>query len=137
MRLPVKIKNAPHDSHCGGTGREKGEVRLATLYEALNDTGRGMLLEYAEFLAVRHARPISPMKPLDIPRPETETVVAAIKRLVETFPMLERGALFNETSGLMAQHMMYSRPAPEIIDKLEVLFRQHYAAFMERRKTGP
>ena len=105
------------------------------MFDALSDSGREMLLEYAEFLAGRHARPVSSLEPLDIPRPETETVVAAIKRLVETFPMLERSALFNETSGLMAQHMMYARPAPEVINQLEDLFRQHYAVFVERRKS--
>lgn len=123
MHSPIEMKSVPH------------ERRLLALFEALNDTGREMLLEYAEFLASRHARPASLLEPLDIPRPHTETVVAAIKRLVETFPMLERSALFNETSGLMAQHMMHGHPAPEIIDKLEILFRQHYAAFVERRKT--
>lgn len=121
MRPPIEMKSVAH------------ERRLLALFEALNDTGREMLLEYAEFLASRHARPVL-LEPLDIPRPHTETVVAAIKRLVETFPMLERSALFNEASGLMAQHMMHGHPAPEIIDKLEALFRQHYAGFVERRQ---
>ena len=123
MRPPVEIKSTQQ------------QHRLAVLFDALNDSGREMLLEYAEFLAGRHARPLSSLEPLDIPRPETETVVAAIKRLVETFPMLERSALFNETSGLMAQHMMYARPAPEVINQLEDLFRQHYAVFVKRRKS--
>jgi len=123
LRPPVEVKSTQQ------------QHRLVVLFDALSDSGREMLLEYAEFLAGRHARPVSSLEPLDIPRPETETVVAAIKRLVETFPMLERSALFNETSGLMAQHMMYARPAPEVINQLEDLFRQHYAVFVERRKS--
>ncbi|MBI3774971.1 MAG: hypothetical protein HY273_05360 [Gammaproteobacteria bacterium] len=125
MQPPIEIKSAQE------------QRRLVALFELMSDRGREMLLEYAEFLAVRHQRPIASLEPLNIPRPETETVVAAIRRLVETFPMLERGALFNETSGLMAQHMMYARPAPEVINQLEVLFQQHYAAFVERRKLDP
>ena len=113
----------------------KQEWRLAVLFETLSATGRDMLLEYAEFLAIRHARPISALEPLNIPRPETETVVAAIKRLVETYPMLERDQLFNETSGLMSQHIMNSRPAPEVIGDLEILFQRHYTLFVERRKS--
>ncbi len=105
------------------------------LFETLSDTGRDMLLEYAEFLAGRYQRPVSSLEPLDILRPETETVVAAIKRLAGTFPMLERDKLFNETSGLMTQHIMHARPAAEVIDALEVLFRRHYTLFVERRKT--
>ena len=123
MQRPVEIKSAEQ------------QPRLAALFDALSDTGREMLLEYAEFLAGRHARPISMLEPLANPRPETETVVAAIKRLVETFPMLERSALFHETSGLMAQHMLYARSAPEVINQLEVLFRQHYTVLVERRKS--
>lgn len=123
MQPPIEIKSAQRAR------------QLANLYDALSDTGREMLLEYAEFLVGRHARPMSTQKPLEIPRPESETVVAAIKRLVETYPMLERSALFNETSGLMAQHMMYARPAPEVINQLEVLFQQHYAAFVDRRNN--
>lgn len=111
------------------------ERRLLALFEAMNGTGRGMLLEYAEFLAARHARAAVSLEPLEIARPETETVVAAIRRLTETFPMLERDTLFNETSGLMAQHIMHGRPAPEVIDELEILFRRHYELFMERRES--
>ncbi len=108
------------------------ERRLLGLFERLSDSGRAMLLEYAEFLAGRHQRPAFLLAPLDIPRPETETVIAAIKRLAETYPMLERNALFHETSGLMTQHMLHAKPAPEVIDQLEALFRQHYSAFVER-----
>jgi hypothetical protein len=125
LQSPVEIKSVQQ------------ERRLAAMFDALNDVGREMLLEYAEYLAGRHPRPISAAGPLEIPRPEIETVVAAIKRLVETFPMLERSTLFHETSGLMAQHMLYARPAPEVIDQLEVLFRQHYTVLVERRKTDP
>ena len=117
-------------------GTAQQERRLVALFDALSDTGREMLLEYAEFLAGRHQRPMFSLEPLDIPRPETETVVAAIKRLVETFPMLERDKLFNETSGLMAQHIMHSRPAPEVVGELEIIFRRHYTLFVERRKSG-
>lgn len=124
MQPPIEIKSAQE------------QRRLAALFEAMSDRGREMLLEYAEFLASRHHRPISSLEPLNIPRPETETVVAAIRRLVETFPMLERSALFNETSGLMAQHMLYARPAPEVINQLEVLFQRHYTAFVERRDSN-
>lgn len=111
------------------------ERRLLALFEVMNGTGRGMLLEYAEFLAARHARTTVALEPMEIARPETETVVAAIRRLTETFPMLERDTLFNETSGLMAQHIMHGRSAPEVIDELEVLFRRHYGLFVERRAS--
>lgn len=112
------------------------EQRLLALFESASDAGRAMLLDYAEFIAQRHPQPAFNLEPLEIPRPEQETVVAAIKRLVETFPMLERAKLLGETSGLMTQHVMHRRPAPEVIDELEIIFRRHYEGFSERRKTG-
>lgn len=112
------------------------ERRLSALFEAMSDAGRQMLLEYAEFLAARHERPGLSLEPLDIPRPETEAVTAAIRRLVATFPMLERDMLFNETTALMTQHIMQARPAQAVIDDLEVLFRRHYALFLEKRKNA-
>lgn len=99
----------------------------------MDDSGREMLVEYAEFIAQRHPRPIS-MVPLDIPRPEKETVVAAIRRLTDSFPMLDRATLLSETSGLMAQHIVHGRNATEVIDELESLFRRHYAAFESKHR---
>ena len=66
------------------------------------------------------------MQPQPIPRPESETVVGAIKRLSATFPMLDRAKLLNETSVLVTQHVMRGRDATEVIEELEVLFRRHY-----------
>lgn len=61
-----------------------------------------------------------------IPRPEEESVVAAIKRLSESYHMLERSALLTETSSLMTAHVMHGRTADEVIDDLEALFQRHY-----------
>ncbi len=91
-----------------------------------------MLVEYAEFLAKTHPRPVV-TEPVDIPRPSQETVVAAIRRLSETFPMLDRSALLSDASALMTQRLMQGRAAVEVIDELEVVFRRHYGAFQARR----
>lgn len=40
--------------------------------------------------------------------------------------MLDRSKLLNETSALMAQHVMQGRSAVEVIDELEVVFQTHY-----------
>lgn len=66
------------------------------------------------------------MVPADIPRPESESVVAAIRRLSQTFPMLDKEALLHETSALMTAHLMQGRGAVEVIDELEIVFRRHY-----------
>jgi hypothetical protein len=108
--------------------KRRPEKRLLELYEGLPEAERKSLLDFAEFLAERAAplAPPVPQEPLDIPRPEEETVVAAMKRLRETYPMIDHSKLLHEASGLMAEHMMQGRPAPEVIDELEQLFLRHY-----------
>ncbi len=104
------------------------ERRLLKAYRALSEARRTGLLDYAEFLAGREPEPGETLAtgPLDIPRPAEESVVKAIKRLRETYPMVDRARILHETSALMTQHLMHKRPAREVIDELEALFRHHY-----------
>lgn len=105
------------------------ERKLLRAFRALNETRQSSLLDYAEFLIGRDAlpdEPSVPTQPLDIPRPEMESVVKAIKRLKATYPMLDPGKLLHETSALMSQHLMQKRPAAEVIDELEALFLKQY-----------
>lgn len=100
--------------------------RLLELLDELPEDKRQELLQYAEFMHARFAVPRAAADPLDIPRPESESVVRAIKRLRATYPMLDPTKLLNETSVLMSQHVMQGRDAMEVIDELEILFRSHY-----------
>ena len=106
------------------------QQRLLTLFRQLSAAGQETLLSYAEFLVERAAaetpRPVEVPSPAEIPRPESETVIAAIRRLSETFHMLDRDVLLHEASALMSAHLMQGRPAVEVIDELEVVFRRHY-----------
>ena len=104
----------------------KIEKRLREILGELPETQAVALLEYAEFLAARYSGPKEVTAPLDIPRPEKESVVKAIKRLGATYPMIDRSKMLNETSVLMTQHVISGRDAAKVIDELEVLFRRHY-----------
>lgn len=104
------------------------QKRLAELFGRLPEAEQKSLLDFAEFLAER-AGPVAsphPQEPLDIPRPDEESVVAAMKRLRETYPMIDHSKMLHEASGLMGEHMMQGRPAPEVIDDLEVMFVRYY-----------
>ncbi|MCB1792739.1 MAG: hypothetical protein KDJ24_20685 [Gammaproteobacteria bacterium] len=107
------------------------QQQLLDLYRKLSPGDRAGLVSYAAFLAQRESAIggetlDEPQEPKEIPRPESESVVGAIRRLTQTFAMLDRDALFHETSALMTAHIMQGRPASEVIDELEILFRQHY-----------
>lgn len=108
---------------------DKAERRLLTLFRALPEAKRDSLLDYAEFLqshALANAPAALPSQPLDIPRPAEESVVKAIKRLMSTYPMLDRDKLVQDTANLMSQHVVHKRPAVEVIDELEITFRRQY-----------
>ena len=114
--------------------------RLLKLFGALSGSDRETLLAFAEFLAARchpeeassGQEPQDPSGPLPIPRPEEESVIAAIRRLSETYFMLDRGTMLNETSSLMAAHVMQGRPAQDVIDELENVFAAQYDRYLSR-----
>ncbi len=114
-----------------------GDRRLLRIFRSLAPEDRRTLLAFAEFLAARSGdaadQPLA--DPLLIPRPEHESVVGAVKRLSRSYFMLERsGALLNDTSSLMAGHVLHGRPAAEVIDELEALFARYFAEHRERRQ---
>lgn len=101
--------------------------RLQACYAALDRDGRRVLLEFAEFLRTRHARPAPPAQPLDLPRPAEESVIAALKRLRATYPMLDSAPLLDAATTLVTAHVLHGRGAGEVIDELEALFGRAYA----------
>ncbi len=112
----------------------KSEKRLLALLRRLPQEQVQQLLEYGEFLVQRYGLPEEVGEPENISRPHKETVVQAIKRLCTTYPMLDRGMLFNETAMLMSQHMLQGKDAVEVIDELELLFRRHYEIIAKAEK---
>ena len=110
------------------------EKRLLEILDRLPAAQAQQLLEYAEFLRDRHGAEPVPPEPLAISRPARESVVRAIKRLRETYPMLDPAKLLNETSILMSEHVIRGRDRVEVIDELEILFRTHYEKHAQERE---
>ncbi len=113
------------------------ERKLAKLYARLDEGHRSSLMAFAEFLVERMnkqsaaAGPVPPQQPKSIPRPDKESVVAAIKRLAKTYDMLDRADMLNETSSLMTAHVMHGRAAKDVIDELERVFAEHYRRYQQ------
>ena len=108
---------------------------LSKIFSELPAVEQKTLLDFAEFLQSR-APPIKSvsLEPLPIPRPAEESVVAAIRRLNQTYQMIERSTLLNETSDLMMQHILRGRAARDIVDELELLFNKRFEVFVENNK---
>lgn len=107
--------------------------RLLTLFRELPADRREMVLAFAAFLASRsdaeaEARVAPPPPaPRRIARPAGESVVAAIKRLRASYPMLAPQSLLDETARLMGEHVLQGRSAAAVIDDLEAFFQARYA----------
>ena len=107
---------------------KNSQKKLLDTWQNLSEQDQQTVTSFAEFLLEKNGSKKAdiPQQPLDIPRPEEENVIAAIKRLSKTYPMVDSNNLFNETSSLMTQHMMQGRDAIEVIDELEIVFKRHY-----------
>jgi hypothetical protein len=107
-----------------------GERELLDLFGRLAPAQQDKLIAFAELLA-GGAPAAGSGKRVIIARPARETVTMALRRLVRSYPMLDRRRLMGEASRLMAQHALEGRAASEVIDDLEAVFERHY----EQRKA--
>jgi hypothetical protein len=104
-----------------------GDKQLLDLFERLAPEQQDRLIAFAEFLAGDSPDELELVREaVAIPPPQGETVTMAIRRLVRTYPMLDRRRLMVEASRFMAQHALEGRPANEVIDELERVFERHY-----------
>lgn len=110
----------------------KSSQDLIDLYEAMDDDRKNSLSDFADFLFAQ-AEPVSKeiLPPDNIPRPEQETVVGAIKRLKMTYFMVGSMSVFSDASSLMTEHMVKGRDVVEIIDEMEVLFEDAYKKLVQ------
>ena len=112
---------------------------MLKLFSRLAKEDQQHVLAFVEFLVSRSPSSAEAgkeesvnAKPENLPRPENESVVAAIQRLSKSYSMLDKGDMLHETSDLMSSHVLKGRPAEEVIDDLEILFLSHY-----EKKFGP
>lgn len=110
---------------------KKSFSELKKIYDSLDDERKAGLYEYAEFLLSKGG-PAKPelIDPVEIPRPENETVVGAIKRLKETYPMIGSMTVFSSASALMTEHMINGRDAVEVINEMEELFEKSHQEWL-------
>jgi len=118
-------------------GKKSREERvLYKIYKDLDSTNRQTLITFANFLAEQQLQQKSDSstvsqvllsKPLDIPRPQQESVIKGIRRLRTSYPMLDTDSMFDSISKLMTSHIMEGRSAESVIDDLQALFAQQYA----------
>ena len=118
------------------------QQQLADLFAGLDEGGQASLLAFAEVLASRNSAPPSASErpsvnvpaPENIARPADESIVAALKRLAKTYPMLDKAEMLGATSDMVATHVMQGTDATLVIDQLEAVFADHYRQLQERSR---
>ena len=112
--------------------KAKTSQALIDLYESMDEERKLSLCEFADFLYAK-AGPVKKEipPPADIPRPEAETVVGAVKRLKSKYHMIESMAVFSEASSLMTEHMVKGRDVNEVIDEMEMVFENAYKKLLD------
>ena len=112
------------------------QQHLLHIFKQLPQEQQQTLLAFAEFLHSRmENNPSPPAEPQIVPRPHEESVVAAIKRLAKSYPMLDKAVMLNETSHLMTEHILQGRSKASVIDDLETVFARHYQEFICEKTT--
>ncbi len=119
------------------TSESADKRQLLRSFAALSDVDKQTVLAFVEFLAQRNqageqlgasvVTEPAPATPQAIPRPATESVVAAMRRLSKTYPMLNKDELLHQASGLMSEHILQGKAAASVVDELETLFADAYA----------
>ena len=104
------------------------EQALLKAFRQMTPTARCTLVDFADYLSRRHpvASPPVPEQPLPVSRPVEESVIAAIRRLAKTYPMLDSDNVFSAATTLMTRHVMGQQVAGEVIDELEAMFKARY-----------
>jgi len=132
-----------------GLALTEQEQTLLDILRKLSEQDAHSLMRFAEFLAGQETTAISPAvsvpaedetvtpvvpEPEKIPRPDDERVVDALKRLSATYPMLDKKRLLDKASELVAQHVMFGKPAKQVIDEVETIFADAYDKFAAEAK---
>lgn len=105
---------------------------MIEIFDTLDDERRTSLVDYAQYLQSKGGLVEKEIgEPLDIPRPEEETVVGAVKRLKLTYPMIESMSVFSAASSLMTENMVNGRDVIEVIDDMEKLFDESFEKLLK------
>jgi len=104
------------------------EQALLKAFRQMTPTAQCTLVDFSDFLSQRYPVVTTPVseQPLQVARPVEESVIAAIRRLARTYPMLDSDNVFSAATTLMTRHVMGQQAAVEVIDELEVMFKARY-----------
>ncbi|MDH4199443.1 MAG: Crp/Fnr family transcriptional regulator [Spirochaetia bacterium] len=105
------------------------EKKLLRYFRGIGAIHQQSILDFAQHLYEKHPNRENISDPVEILRPEEESVVSAIKRLRKSYPMLDSMGLLGKSSELLTQNLIQGKEKKSTIDELEVLFKDEYTRF--------
>jgi hypothetical protein len=98
------------------------EESLLACFRRCDERARRELLSRAQTLAQHPKEKALPPTEHSPRITQSETVIMAIRRLRQTYPVADRRKLFGVTSTLLSAHVLEGRAATEVIAELEQAF---------------
>jgi hypothetical protein len=108
--------------------KDKERAELLAVFRNLNKANKFTLTQFAKFLQSQQTdgeEPVS-QEPLDLPKPEDETAVKALKRLKKSYPMIDADMSLLDDASRLLMEKITGTPDPEVIVKLEALFVERF-----------
>jgi len=113
---------------------QKNIKKIHRILDVLANDDINHLLAFAQYLHSKTPVDTAIETPQPIIRPAKETVIGAIKRLSNTYPMLDKSKMLDETSMLMTQHLTLGRDIVVVVDDLEAVFNKHYVNYKKEKQ---
>jgi hypothetical protein len=115
--------------------KDKERTRLLDVWRQLGAAEKLTLFQFAQFLHSQQTESQEPIsqQPLNLPRPESESVVKALKRLKKNYPMIDADMGLLDDASRLIMEKVTGTPDPEVIEKLEALFLERYQRWQHEK----
>ncbi|MBF0359098.1 MAG: Crp/Fnr family transcriptional regulator [Magnetococcales bacterium] len=116
--------------------KDKERIALLDIWRNLDREQKLTLLKFAEFLESQKSNSEEPVsqEPLNLPKPENESAVKALKRLKKSYPMIDADmGLLDDASHLLMEKIT-GTPDSEVVVKLEALFLDRYKNWQQEQQ---
>jgi hypothetical protein len=118
--------------------KDKDRAVLLKIWRDLDKEQKLTLVKFAEFLGSQKSNAEGPVsqEPLNLPKPENESAVKALKRLKKSYPMIDADmGLLDDASHLLMEKITGTADS-EVVIKLEALFLDRYKNWQQEQQEG-
>ncbi len=112
---------------------KKNEKLFLNQFKQLNELQQQSVMDFTFFLLSQqnnHEQGKIQVPQL-IDKQADESVIAALKRLTATYPMINKNGVLDKATLLMSQHLLQGKEKIKVIGELESLFSEKYQQYCD------